>query len=35
VRLDNKGPTCQECNLPVIEIDHYGERLIGCTNCNR
>ena len=20
---------------PVIEIDHYGERLIGCIECNR
>jgi hypothetical protein len=20
---------------PVIEIDHYGQRLIGCVDCNR
>jgi hypothetical protein len=20
---------------PLIEIDHYGERLIGCVRCNR
>ena len=20
---------------PLIEIDHYGERLIGCIECNR
>jgi hypothetical protein len=23
------------CNRPLIEIDHYGERLIGCVRCNR
>ena len=21
--------------LSVIEIDHYGERLVGCIECNR
>jgi hypothetical protein len=21
---------CFECKRPLIEIDHYGERLIGC-----
>jgi hypothetical protein len=26
---------CNFCGLPVIEIDHYGERLIGCVDCNR
>jgi hypothetical protein len=26
---------CAECNRPLIEIDHYGERLIGCVRCNR
>jgi hypothetical protein len=27
--------TCDQCDAPVIEIDHYGERLIGCIECNR
>jgi hypothetical protein len=26
---------CQNCNRQVVEIDHYGERLIGCVDCNR
>jgi hypothetical protein len=26
---------CNFCGLPVIEIDHYGERLVGCIDCNR
>ena len=26
--------TCDQCNAPVIEIDHYGERLTGCIECN-
>jgi hypothetical protein len=27
--------TCPSCNGPQIEIDHYGERFIGCIECNR
>jgi hypothetical protein len=27
--------TCSYCRGPLIEIDHYGERLIGCIKCNR
>ncbi|HUW72450.1 MAG TPA: hypothetical protein VMW05_00205 [Methyloceanibacter sp.] len=27
--------TCDRCNAPLIEIDHYGERLRGCLDCNR
>jgi hypothetical protein len=23
------------CHRPLIEIDHYGERRIGCIKCNR
>jgi hypothetical protein len=23
------------CKRPLIEIDHYGERLVGCVECNR
>ena len=29
------GDTCSDCHRPLIEIDHYGERLIGCVKCNR
>jgi hypothetical protein len=25
---------CPHCHRPLIEIDHYGERLIGCIECN-
>jgi hypothetical protein len=25
---------CDRCHQ-LIEIDHYGERLIGCIECNR
>jgi hypothetical protein len=33
-RMDDLG-NCAGCNRPLIEIDHYGERLIGCVRCNR
>jgi len=26
---------CNRCKRPVVEIDHYGERLVGCVGCNR
>jgi hypothetical protein len=26
--------TCERCPEPVIEIDYYGERLVGCIECN-
>jgi len=26
---------CPRCNGLLIEIDHYGDRLIGCIKCNR
>jgi hypothetical protein len=26
---------CPQCEEPIVEIDHYGERLIGCLTCNR
>jgi hypothetical protein len=29
------GDACPRCHLPLIEIDHYGERLTGCIECNR
>jgi hypothetical protein len=25
---------CDRCDEPLIEIDHYGERLTGCLECN-
>jgi hypothetical protein len=25
---------CDRCEQPLIEIDHYGERLTGCLDCN-
>jgi hypothetical protein len=27
--------TCFHCKRLIIEIDHYGQRLIGCIECNR
>ena len=26
--------TCPRCKGPLIEIDRFGERLIGCVACN-
>jgi hypothetical protein len=26
---------CPHCHRPLIEIDYYGEWLIGCIDCNR
>jgi hypothetical protein len=26
---------CPHCNRPLVEIDHYGEVLVGCIDCNR
>ncbi len=26
---------CPYCNGPLMEIDHYGEMLVGCIHCNR
>jgi hypothetical protein len=26
---------CKRCNQPLVEIDNYGERLIGCIECNQ
>ena len=34
VNVDDLG-NCSQCKRPLIEIDHYGERLIGCIECNR
>jgi hypothetical protein len=27
--------TCPSCAGPLIEIDRYGELLLGCVECNR
>jgi hypothetical protein len=27
--------TCDRCKRPLIEIDHYSHRFIGCIECNR
>jgi hypothetical protein len=32
---DNSVARCNQCHQALIEIDHYGERLIGCIECNR
>jgi hypothetical protein len=26
---------CPQCHAALIEIDHYGERLVGCMDCNK
>ena len=26
---------CTQCNALLIEIDFYGERMVGCIECNR
>jgi hypothetical protein len=26
---------CKQCNQPLVELDNYGERLVGCIKCNR
>jgi hypothetical protein len=26
---------CSQCNGPLIEVDFYGERWVGCIECNR
>jgi len=31
----SEGSNCSQCKRPLIEIDHYGERLAGCIECNR
>ena len=26
---------CKQCDRPLVEIDNYGDRLVGCIECNR
>jgi hypothetical protein len=33
--MSNSLDTCPRCNGPQIEIDHYGEWLVGCIEFNR
>jgi hypothetical protein len=33
--MGDKLDTCLRCNGPQIEIDRFGERLVGCVECNR
>jgi hypothetical protein len=30
----HQSRTCFQCELPLIELDAYGERLCGCVGCN-
>jgi hypothetical protein len=30
----NRTMKCPYCKRPFIKIDHYGELLIGCIDCN-
>jgi hypothetical protein len=27
------GDNCPYCHGPLLEIDHYDERLVGCIEC--
>jgi uncharacterized Zn finger protein (UPF0148 family) len=31
--MSNKA--CPRCGFPLIEVDRYGELLVGCVDCNR
>jgi hypothetical protein len=31
---ERQSRTCCQCELPLIELDAYGERLCGCVGCN-
>jgi hypothetical protein len=30
-----QSSSCKQCDRPLVEIDHWGERLTGCPKCNR
>ena len=32
--MNNEPTVCSQCGGPLIEIDCYGDRLIGCVKCN-
>ena len=33
--MGDKLETCPSCHGALIEIDRYGELLLGCVECNR
>jgi hypothetical protein len=33
--MNQNRELCSQCNLPLIELDAYGERLRGCVECNK
>jgi hypothetical protein len=35
IKGTHAGDLPPHCHGQLIEIDHYGERLVGCVNCNR
>jgi hypothetical protein len=35
VKVGNVMTVCDQCQQPLIEIDRYGGRWIGCVICNR
>jgi hypothetical protein len=34
-KMGDKLETCPNCHGALIEIEYYGERLVGCIECNR
>jgi hypothetical protein len=32
--MSSERAKCPQCNLPLIKLDAYGERLSGCVGCN-
>jgi hypothetical protein len=32
--LNNEPTVCSQCGGPLIETNYYGERLVGCVECN-
>jgi hypothetical protein len=33
--VEPTAPMCEQCKVPLIEIDTFGERLRGCVGCNQ
>ena len=33
--MNQNRELCSQCDLPLIELDAYGERLCGCVECNK
>jgi hypothetical protein len=32
---DDNAQTCPGCDGQLVEIDHFGQHLIGCVQCNK